>query len=140
MLTAGAWLPPIRQSQVILEDDYDGEFRYQSRPVPALKSLDGACCHSLYMDSPRFIPAVVTQFMTEGHFARHIRRMRQLYAERRAALAEALARTLRRRLRVELQAGGMHLRLARRRFPRRERRAACLCSRARGQRSVQLAR
>ena len=47
--------------------------------------------------------------MIEGHFARHIRRMRQLYAERRAALAEALASTLPERLRVELQAGGMHL-------------------------------
>lgn len=127
----------------ILEDDYDGEFRYQSRPVPALKSLDAAgrvlyagtfskvlfpglrlgylilpdglievferLLALFYMDSPRFLPAVVTEFMTEGHFARHIRRMRQLYAERRAALAEALAGTLRGRLRVELQAGGMHL-------------------------------
>lgn len=127
----------------ILEDDYDGEFRYHSRPVPALKSLDGTgrvlyagtfskvlfpglrlgylilpvglieefqrLMSLFYMDSPRFLPAVVTEFMTEGHFARHIRRMRQLYAERRASLAEALAGTFRGRMRVELQAGGMHL-------------------------------
>ena len=53
--------------------------------------------------------AVVTRFMADGHFARHIRRMRGLYAERRAALACALSEAFSDTLRIELQAGGMHL-------------------------------
>jgi GntR family transcriptional regulator / MocR family aminotransferase len=38
-----------------------------------------------------------------------VKRMRQLYAERRAALAEALNETFANRFRIQLQAGGMHL-------------------------------
>jgi GntR family transcriptional regulator/MocR family aminotransferase len=53
--------------------------------------------------------AVVASFMREGHFARHIRRMRVLYAERRLALVEALGDVFKDRFRIELQAGGMHL-------------------------------
>jgi GntR family transcriptional regulator/MocR family aminotransferase len=53
--------------------------------------------------------AIVARFMTEGHFARHLRRMRMLYAERRAALARAPADTFDDVLRVELPAGVMHL-------------------------------
>jgi len=37
---------------------------------------------------------VLTDFIREGHFARHIRRMRTLYRERRSALVDALARDL----------------------------------------------
>jgi GntR family transcriptional regulator / MocR family aminotransferase len=53
--------------------------------------------------------AVVASFMLEGHFARHLRRMRSLYAARRAALAAALVEVFADRIRIELQAGGMHL-------------------------------
>jgi GntR family transcriptional regulator/MocR family aminotransferase len=53
--------------------------------------------------------AVVTAFMAEGHFPRHLKRMRGLYAARRAALANALASVFGDRLAIELQAGGMHL-------------------------------
>ncbi|MBI5563566.1 MAG: PLP-dependent aminotransferase family protein [Chloroflexi bacterium] len=44
-----------------------------------------------YMDThlPILEQAVLTDFMTEGHFTRHLRRMRTLYAERRAALLAA---------------------------------------------------
>ena len=44
-----------------------------------------------YMDThlPILEQAVLTDFMAEGHFIRHLRRMRTLYAERRAALLEA---------------------------------------------------
>jgi GntR family transcriptional regulator/MocR family aminotransferase len=131
---AGAW---------IIEDDYDSEFRYGSRPLPALKSLDESArvlyvgsfskvlfpgvrlgylvvphaqvervsriCQLLYRDRPIFNQAVVADFMVEGHFARHIKRMRTLYEERRAALAEALTEIFRAKLRIQLQAGGMHL-------------------------------
>ncbi|HZS59949.1 MAG TPA: hypothetical protein VFA43_11820, partial [Gemmatimonadaceae bacterium] len=35
---------------------------------------------------------VLTDFITEGHYARHVRRMRHLYAERHDALRRAAAR------------------------------------------------
>jgi GntR family transcriptional regulator/MocR family aminotransferase len=57
----------------------------------------------------RLEQAVAARFMEEGHFARHLKRMRGLYAARRAALAAALREVFGERLRVELQAGGMHL-------------------------------
>jgi GntR family transcriptional regulator/MocR family aminotransferase len=53
--------------------------------------------------------ATVAAFMTDGHFARHIRRMRALYAERRAALAAALDAAFGSRLAIVERAGGMHL-------------------------------
>ncbi|MBN4665856.1 PLP-dependent aminotransferase family protein [Pandoraea nosoerga] len=53
--------------------------------------------------------ATVTDFITQGHFSRHIRRMRQLYGERRAALAGALRTHLAGRIELAQQAGGMHL-------------------------------
>jgi GntR family transcriptional regulator/MocR family aminotransferase len=53
--------------------------------------------------------AVVVQFMQEGHFAGHIRRMRVLYREQRDALVAALVRRLGDRLTVEAPDQGMHL-------------------------------
>jgi GntR family transcriptional regulator/MocR family aminotransferase len=38
---------------------------------------------------PMLDQVVLTDFITEGHFTRHLRRMRTIYAERRAALLEA---------------------------------------------------
>jgi GntR family transcriptional regulator/MocR family aminotransferase len=52
---------------------------------------------------------VVADFMSEGHFGRHIKRMRALYEERRALLANALTKVFADRLTLQLQAGGMHL-------------------------------
>lgn len=40
--------------------------------------------------SPGLSQAVLADFMNEGHFARHVRRMRTLYAERLAALLHAV--------------------------------------------------
>jgi len=53
--------------------------------------------------------AVVTEFMQEGHFAGHIRRMRVLYREQRDTLVSALVRRLGDRLTVEAPDQGMHL-------------------------------
>jgi GntR family transcriptional regulator / MocR family aminotransferase len=47
--------------------------------------------------------------MMEGHFARHLKRMCSLYADRRTALIAALTSVFAERLQIELQAGGMHL-------------------------------
>ena len=131
---AGAW---------IIEDDYDSEFRYTGRPLPALKSLDrtdrvlyaGSFSKTLFPGLrlgylvppapllPRLLGAartlqaglpaleqrVVAAFMTDGNFARHLRRMRSLYGARRTALAAALEHAFGPRLDLTLQAGGMHL-------------------------------
>jgi len=53
--------------------------------------------------------AVASEFMQQGHFAAHIRRMRQLYREQRDALAETLARRAADKLEVALPDQGMHL-------------------------------
>lgn len=127
----------------IIEDDYDGEYRYVSRPLPALKSLDHdgrvllsgtfskvlfpslrlaylvvpeaqverfeQIVQELSAGSPQLTQAIVTAFMTEGHFSRHIQRMRKLYGERRDATAAGLKAVLGDEMRIDTQPGGMHL-------------------------------
>ena len=53
--------------------------------------------------------AVVSEFMQQGHFAAHIRRMRQLYRDQRDALAETLMRRATDRLDGAVPDQGMHL-------------------------------
>lgn len=111
----------------ILEDDYDGEYRFAGRPLATLKALDKAerviyigtfskvlspalrigylilppplvepflaVRRLIDFHTPILEQAALAEFIAEGHFTRHLRRMRTLYAERRAALLEAL-RTL----------------------------------------------
>ncbi|WP_137920321.1 PLP-dependent aminotransferase family protein [Hydrogenophaga sp. 2FB] len=139
----------------IVEDDYDGEYRYVSRPLPALKSLDregrvlyaGTFSKVLFpgirlaylvvppslverfeqvsevfaSGSPALTQAIVTAFIQEGHFARHVQRMRKLYGERRAAATAGLSSVLGRHMTIDAPPGGMHLvlRLKARRSDRR---------------------
>ncbi len=58
---------------------------------------------------PQFEQAVLADFLTEGHFARHIRRMRALYQERQEFLVEAARRRLGGLLDVRPENAGMHL-------------------------------
>ena len=131
---AGAW---------VIEDDYDSEFRYVGRPLPALKSLDrdqrvvyaGTFSKVLYpslrlgylvVPESLVVPfarsnrvrhlghatleqRVVADFMTAGYFARHLKRMRALYAARRRAVAEGLYTAFGDEIAVDLKPGGMHL-------------------------------
>jgi GntR family transcriptional regulator/MocR family aminotransferase len=53
--------------------------------------------------------AVVAAFMEEGHFAAHIRRMREMYRNQRDALVAALRRRLGDHLTVDPPDQGMHL-------------------------------
>ncbi len=48
-------------------------------------------------------------FMTEGHLARHVRRMRSVYAQRRELLEAAISRHLPRELSVVPSSGGLHI-------------------------------
>jgi GntR family transcriptional regulator/MocR family aminotransferase len=112
-----------RSGSLIFEDDYDSEYRYSGRPIPALQGLDqagrvifagsfnavlfpalrlgylvvppemvhvfAAAASASTHHPPLLEQAVLCDFIAEGHFARHIRRMRELYAERLEVLLEA---------------------------------------------------
>ena len=43
---------------------------------------------------PNFYQEVIADFISEGHFSRHIRRMRVLYRERRSALVDSISKEL----------------------------------------------
>jgi GntR family transcriptional regulator / MocR family aminotransferase len=58
---------------------------------------------------PTVEQAILADFFHQGHFARHIRRMRMLYAERQAALVEAAKAELAGLLRIDPANAGMHL-------------------------------
>jgi GntR family transcriptional regulator / MocR family aminotransferase len=58
---------------------------------------------------PYLFQEVIADFMREGHFARHIRRMRQLYSERRKVLVEQLRSTFGNTLEIHGAEAGMHL-------------------------------
>lgn len=117
-----------REGVFVIEDDYDGEFRFAGRPIPTLQSLDNGgnvivvgTFNKLLFSSLRLgyvvLPAtlieafmalrfgmdlrvtnldqaVLCDFIVEGHLGRHIRRMRELYAERLDALLGAGKRYL----------------------------------------------
>jgi GntR family transcriptional regulator/MocR family aminotransferase len=142
-----------RNDAWIVEDDYDGEFRYAGRPLPALKSIDrgdrvlyagsfsktlypglrlgylvlprtlvdrfGDCSRLRNVGPATHLQSVVARFMDEGHFGRHLRRMRALYAARRAALIDGLHRTVGGALELRVASGGLHL-LAGLRHPMRD--------------------
>jgi len=76
------------------------------------KSLIAGFCAA--RDAIDLFPATLfqlalTDFIRQGHFARHIRRMRMLYMERRAALIAALTHGLGQRLEIVSAEAGMHL-------------------------------
>lgn len=83
--------------------------------------------------SSRLQQATVADFMTGGHFARHLKKMRLLYARRRAWLSEALKDQFGERMEIDQTKGGMHLvvrlrtRLGDRELARRAREAGLNC-------------
>lgn len=127
----------------ILEDDYDGEFRYAGQPLATLQSLDrhqrviyvGSFSKVLapalrlgYLvvpedlvetfilaktasdrHTPLLMQAVLAAFIHEGHFGRHLRRMRKLCHERQQALLDALEKHLRPWLTFGPDPAGLHL-------------------------------
>jgi len=65
--------------------------------------------HSMDVSPPHLSQAVLADFISEGHFARHIRKMRALYAERRCILVDSLQRECASLVRVIGNSAGMHL-------------------------------
>jgi GntR family transcriptional regulator/MocR family aminotransferase len=114
------------RNAVVIEDDYDGEFRFGGRPLDALQSLDrteavfyiGTFSKSLFPGirlgfvvappwAQRALAAAkqcadvhcavleqdtLASFIAEGHMARHVRRMRPIYATRLDVLLTCLRR------------------------------------------------
>jgi GntR family transcriptional regulator/MocR family aminotransferase len=68
----------------------------------AVRKVNDLCPSHLYQ-------AALADFIKEGHFARHIRRTRQLYAERRNALVGALGEELGPEIEILGAEAGMHL-------------------------------
>jgi GntR family transcriptional regulator/MocR family aminotransferase len=58
---------------------------------------------------PTFFQSVLADFMREGHFSRHIRRMRLLYRDRRSALLDSLEKDLGVPVDVKGEEAGLHL-------------------------------
>ena len=65
--------------------------------------------NAMDLGSPHLYQAVLADFIVEGHFARHIRRMRQLYNERRLALVDSLQKHFGRSAEIFGAEAGMHL-------------------------------
>ncbi len=133
----------VRTGGWIIEDDYDSEYRFGSRPIASLQGLDtdarvvyvgtfskvmfpalrlgyvvvpkdlvSAFCSArdaADVFSSTLYQVVMTEFIREGHFARHIRRMRMLYMERRGALVDAIHLQMGDMLEVIGAEAGMHL-------------------------------
>jgi GntR family transcriptional regulator/MocR family aminotransferase len=59
--------------------------------------------------SPTLEQAVLADFISEGHFARHVRKMRTLYAERQQTLLKAGSAELNGLLDIQASDTGMHL-------------------------------
>lgn len=128
---------------VILEDDYDCEFRYDGRPVESLQGLDrsGLVIYVGTFSKVLFptlrvgyvvLPAslvkpflalkwisdrhttgleqrLLADFILPGHFERYTRKMRKVYAERRANLLESLDEYARNYIDVAPSVAGLHL-------------------------------
>lgn len=65
--------------------------------------------HAMDVSPPHLYQAVLADFLGEGHFSRHIRRMRALYSDRRRILVTALQREFGSSLRILGDKAGMHL-------------------------------
>jgi len=61
---------------------------------------------------PTFYQGVLTDFIGEGHFARHIRRMRVLYRERRSTLVDSINKEIGSMVEVLGSEAGMYLAVA----------------------------
>ncbi|MBY4804111.1 PLP-dependent aminotransferase family protein [Burkholderia cepacia] len=127
----------------IIEDDYDSEFRYGSRPLASLQGLDTAgqviyvgsfgktlfpglrvgylvapeplaesfatASAELYREGQLLQQAVLAEFIAEGHFVSHIRKMRTLYGQRREVLLDAVAQRYGDTLHALGSDAGLHL-------------------------------
>jgi GntR family transcriptional regulator/MocR family aminotransferase len=132
-----------RRKAWVIEDDYDSEYRYVSRPLGALQGMDAnerviyvgtfskvlfpsirvgylvvppalwpaflEAREALDLFSPTLYQLALLDFIREGYFLRHLRRMRTLYLARREALLDGLASHCDGRLTVLNADAGIHV-------------------------------
>jgi GntR family transcriptional regulator/MocR family aminotransferase len=132
-----------RSDAWIVEDDYDSEFRYHTRPFQSLHGLDGegrvvyvgSFSKSIFpalrlgfvivpvdlrdqfmrirvsteVHPPLLEQMALADFIAEGHYARHLRRMRSTYRERLDALSDAAARYCGSALKLRPVQTGLHV-------------------------------
>ena len=126
---------------LIIEDDYDSELRYESRPIPALQGLDmanrvvylGTFSKSLspalrigYMVLPVHLLALfhasydahfprvslplqytMARFMAEGHYEKHVRKVRTLNKRKHNLMRDHLKAKLKNSMKIISQGGGL---------------------------------
>ena len=115
-----------QSSRYIIEDDYDSEFRYIGKPIPALQGLDKGE-RVIYMSTfsksimpslrvaylvlplsllpkykevfsyysatvPRFDQHILANFMRDGHFSKHLNRMRKIYRKKHDKLISVFSK------------------------------------------------
>jgi GntR family transcriptional regulator/MocR family aminotransferase len=132
-----------RHNAVVIEDDYDGEFRFAGSPLEALRTVDSAdvvfyvgtfskCMLpalrlGFVVAPPWALPALVAaknsldwhcavpiqlavaSFIADGHLARHVRKMREIYRARRERVLTLLNEDLREWLEPLPSFCGMHV-------------------------------
>ncbi len=81
---------------------------YMVAPADLIEPLHAIRAHA-DRGSPLFEQIVLNDYMREGHFARHIRRMRKLYSERRTALIAAIEKQLGGILELSDGEAGLHI-------------------------------
>ena len=130
------------EKRYLIEDDYDSEFRYRGKPVPALQGMDiqgkviymGTFSKSIapairvgYLVLPapllavykrkcgfyastvsRIDQKIIYQFLTEGHYERHLNRMRAIYKGKHDVLMSEL-KTLGTEFIVQGEYAGLHV-------------------------------
>lgn len=113
-----------QQERYIIEDDYDSEFRYKGKPIPALQGYDangkviylGTFSKSIapairmsymvlpekllhvYLEKSKFISSTVSKvdqlivqhFLEDGHYERHLNKLRAMYKNRHEKLLNEL--------------------------------------------------
>ena len=102
------WAARAPGQRYIIEDDYDSEFRFDTRPLPSLQGMAGADGPVVYLSTwqllgawqakyrlysgtvGRFEQQTLARFITGGYFTRHLARERTAYKARRDALVAAL--------------------------------------------------
>lgn len=133
-----------RDQQVyIIEDDYDGEFRYQGKPIPSLQGLDQherviylgtfskAFIPSLrisyvvlpqhfirkHIDDIHFLKQTVSRlhqhslelFMKEGHWGRHLNKMRTVYRRKQKTLKKVIQENMGNHVTMIGTESGLHI-------------------------------
>lgn len=127
----------------IIEDDYDSEYRFDTRPIASLQGLDvnarviyigtfskimfpslrigyiviprdlvehfAAVRMAMDIFPPYLYQEVLSDFIEQGHFGRHVRKMRQILGERRNALVDSVRKEFGEFLELHGAAAGMHI-------------------------------